>query len=282
LKETIYTAHATARQSVREFFQIAADLPQAFRLGYRLARRNVAAQYRQSVLGLFWTVLPPLANALVWIFLHTQQVVRLEEALPVSYPVFVFTGTLLWQLFSRAILAVLNSPQSNKLLLSKVNFPREALLFSALFEILFNAIITGLIIIIMLLLYGVPLGVHTLLTLFGIVGIILLGMAIGLWLFPLSMLYRDVALGLPIILQFAMYLTPVVYPTPTYTGWAKILQYNPISPVLETTRNWMLNMPAGSPYLSFVLVLSISSFLLLIGIVLYRLSMTIIIERIGS
>lgn len=281
LKEVIYSSHPTTRNPIKVFGQVRKELKEAIQLGYRLASRNITAQYRQSALGLFWAVLPPLLNSLVWIILQSQQVIQFDS-LSVPYPAFVLIGTLLWQLFSKSITLVLNSAQSNKSLLSKINFPREALIFSAIFEILFNAAISLCIIFVALLGFGIPLGWHTLLSLLGVISIIVFGVMLGLLLFPISMLYRDIQLGLPILLQFAMYLTPVIYPTPNYNGWGKLLAYNPVIPLLETTRNWLLGISTQSPYYSFILIISISLVLMLIGIVLYRLSMNIIIERIGS
>jgi len=281
LKEVIYSSRAATRNPFKVFTQVRGELKEATQLGYRLARRNITAQYRQSILGLFWAILPPLVNSLVWIILQSQQVIKFEE-LPVPYPVFVFSGTLLWQLFSKSITLVLSSAQSNKGLLSKINFPREALIFSAIYEILFNAIISLVIIFVALLAFGIPMGWHTLFALFGVLSIVLFGVMLGLWLFPLSMLYRDIQMGLPIVLQFAMYLTPVIYPMPDYSGWGKVLAFNPFTPLLQTTRNWLLGLPAQSQYYGFFIIIGISLVLLMAGLVLYRLAMTIIIERIGS
>lgn len=281
LKEVIYSARAATRNPIKVFGQVRGEWKEAMQLGYRLASRNITAQYRQSILGLFWAVLPPLVNSLVWIILQSQQVLEFK-ALPVPYPVFVFCGTLLWQLFNKSITLVLSSAQSNKGLLSKINFPREALIFSAIYEILFNAIISLVIIFVALLAFGIPMGWHTLFALFGVLSIVLFGVMLGLWLFPLSMLYRDIQMGLPIVLQFAMYLTPVIYPMPDYSGWGKILAFNPFTPLLQTTRNWLLGLPTDTFFYGFLITIGISLAFLMAGLVLYRLAMTIIIERIGS
>lgn len=280
LKETVYSPASASRNPVKVIKEIVLEFKQANSLGWRLASRNIKAQYRQSILGLFWAILPPLATSLVWIILNAQKVVAFE-GLSVPYPVFVFTGTLLWQLFSKSITLVLSSVQSNKSLLSKINFPREALIISAFYEILFHALISLGLILVMLLVYQVPIGIYTLLGMISSLSIILFGITIGLMVFPLSMLYRDIQLGIPIILQFAMYLTPIIYPTPNYSGWAKILAYNPVSPLILTTRNWLLADAQVNPQ-GYLLVLAITLAALILGLVLYRLSMTIIIERIGS
>lgn len=281
LKEVVYSSRAATRNPFKVFAQVRGEIKESVQLGYRLASRNITAQYRQSALGLFWAVLPPLVNSLIWIVLQSQQVVSFK-GLDVPYPVFVFSGTLLWQLFGKSITLVLNSVQSNKSILSKINFPREALIFSAAFEILFNAAISLVIIFIALLAFGIPLGWHTLAALPGIAAIVLFGITLGLLLFPVSMLYKDIQMGLPILLQFAMYLTPVIYPQPQYSGWGKILEFNPFTPLLQTTRNWLLGLPAAPYYSGFFLIIAATLVLLVIGLVLYRLAMTIIIERIGS
>ena len=75
----------------------------------------------------YWTLIIPLANTAVWLFLTSSKVVQVE-ATPVPYPVFVFTGTLLWSILLDALNAPMQQVNANKALLAKINFPREALI----------------------------------------------------------------------------------------------------------------------------------------------------------
>lgn len=71
-------------------------------LTWRLAVRDISAQYRQMQLGLIWAFIIPLATTLTWIFLNGSGVVPVGDT-PIPYPVYVFTGTMLWALFTQAL-----------------------------------------------------------------------------------------------------------------------------------------------------------------------------------
>ncbi|MFN3917679.1 MAG: ABC transporter permease [Flavobacteriales bacterium] len=280
LKETRYTAKGR-QNSLKMLQAIAADVPQAHALGYRLAQRNIKAKYRQSFLGVLWAVFPPLATSLVWIILRGQGVVSFGET-GVSYSVFVLTGTFLWQVFSISITTFLNAINSNKSLLTKINFPREALFYSAVYEILFNALFSFFVVVIAMFAFGVAPGVNILYFLACLPLLILLGLVIGLLLLPVATLFSDVIFGLPVVLQFAMYLTPVVYPQPVYQGLGKILDLNPVTPLLNGARSGLLgvgDLPEWSVLLLFSAVLFV---LFVFGLVLMRIAMEILIERMGS
>ncbi|MEB3354913.1 MAG: ABC transporter permease [Cyanobacteriota bacterium] len=91
-------------------------------LSWRLAVRDTSAQYRQSALRVLWALIIPLANTAVWLFLTGSKVV-LVAATAIPYPVFVFTGTLLWSILIDALNAPLQQVNANKALLAKINYP---------------------------------------------------------------------------------------------------------------------------------------------------------------
>jgi len=256
-------------------------IPKSNSLGYRLASRNINARYRQSLLGLAWAIFPPLITALVWVILNDQKVVSFE-GLGVPYPVFVLTGTMLWQIFSFSVQVPLQSIQTNKSILVKINFPREAIFISALYEVGFNAMISLGLLTIILIYFGVVPGIYFVLFFLGITVLMLLGLMFSLLLMPLALLYRDIALGIPIVLQFALYLTPVIYPQPRFEGLGKLLYLNPVSPILTNSRIWLLGLQQEVAWKPFI-ILSIAVFILVIlGMVLQRKALNILKERMGS
>src|SRR6187399_3017199 len=145
----------TLKKIVREF-------PVAHALGFRFAERNIRARYRQSLLGILWALVPPLATAAIWIFLNQKNIMTLNHT-GSNYPLFVITGTMLWSVFSTAVTMPIQTIQANAPILVKINFPREALFITAFYEILFNAIIALVIIVAELIIFKVPLTTSTLL-----------------------------------------------------------------------------------------------------------------------
>ena len=103
----------------REMLQ---DLWAGRELAWRLAVRDISAQYRQSALGVLWALINPLTTTAVWLFLSTSRLGQVAET-GIPYPVFVFTGTLLWSILIDAFNAPLGQVNANRALLAKINFP---------------------------------------------------------------------------------------------------------------------------------------------------------------
>lgn len=279
-KITIYSPESGIRNPLKLWLDMISDLKEAHFLGTRLAKRNIKAMYRQSMLGYFWSVIPPLITSFVWIFLNSQSVINIAVT-EVPYPLFVLTGTMLWQIFAESMTAPLKGVVSGKSMLSKINFPRESLILSSIYEVLFNTLIKiGLLVLIFTYYQYLP-GINVVFSLLGILTLLILGSTIGLLLTPLGMLYDDVNRGITIVLQFAIYLTPVIYPAPVSGLAAKLMKFNPVAPLLTTTRNLLLDSPIMD--ISGFIIISITSVVLfLFGLFFYRMAMPILIERIGS
>ena len=264
----------TLKKIVREF-------PVAHALGFRFAERNIRARYRQSVLGVLWAIVPPLATAAIWIFLNQKNIVTLNHT-GSNYPLFVITGTMLWSVFSTAVIMPIQTIQANAPILVKINFPRESLIITAFYEIAFSALISLLIIVAELVIFEVPLSLNTLLFFPAMLVLILLGMCFGLMVLPLALLYKDVQFALPTFLQLAMYATPVVYATTDFSGFSKILAFNPVSPVLTSGRDWLLGVNFIPTIGPLILITVVSILILIMGMVLQRIAMEILIERMGT
>jgi lipopolysaccharide transport system permease protein len=256
------------------------DLWDGRELAWRLAVRDISAQYRQSALGVLWALIIPLANTSVWLFLTGSNVVQVA-ATAIPYPVFVFTGTLLWSILIDALNAPLLQVNANKALLAKINFPREALILSGIVQTAFNGAIKLGILLLVLPFLGVHPGWGGLLIPVGLLSLVLTGTAVGLLLTPLGVLYGDIGRGIPLITQFLMYLSPVVFPLAT-TGWTgQLMRLNPLTPLILNSRAWFTGQP---PQLLAEWTLSVggSAVLLLLVWMVYRLAMPILIERMSA
>ena len=257
-----------------------ADLAASRELSWRLAVRDICAHYRQAFLGILLAFILPLANTLTWIFLNSTGIVAVREtALP--YTVYVFTGTMLWAILMDAMNAPLQQINAARGMLSKLNFPREALIVSGIYKVIFNATIKIILLLGTLFIMGIYPGWSLLLFPLGVLSLVLIGTSIGLLILPVGILYTDIGRALPVLMQFMMYVTPVVFPMPK-EGWtANLFRINPFTPIILTTRNWLTNFtPEYLDY--FVLVNVIAILLFLFVLVIYRLSMPILIERMSS
>lgn len=279
-KVTIYSPDSGIRQPAKLVRDMISDLKEAHELGIRLAKRNIKALYRQSVLGYLWTVIPPLVTSMVWIFLNSQNVVSIPST-DAPYPIFVFVGTMLWQIFAESVSAPLKGVTSGKSMLAKINFPRESLVLTGIYEVLFNTMIKSGLIVLIFLYYGYMPGVSALFAIVGILVLIIFGSMIGLLLTPVGMLYTDINRGITIVLQFAIYLTPVIYAAPKSGLAGQLMKFNPVAPLLTTTRDMLLNTPTAGID-SFIIIAVTSIVLFVVGLFFFRIAMPIVIERVGG
>lgn len=277
---TIYTPESSLRHPIRMLGEMFGDLMASRELAWRLAVRDISAQYRQTALGFLWAIIVPLANTVAWLFLNSSGIISVGETV-LPYALYVFTGTMLWAIFMDALNAPLQLTAAAKPMLAKINFPREALLVSGIYQTSFNAGIKIGLMLVALVLFGVNPGWGLILFPLGIVSLILSGTALGLLLTPVGMLYTDIGKAIPLLMQFLMYLTPVVFPMPT-RGWAAtIFELNPLTPLILTTRGWLTGFP--SEYLGYFLVINAAMLLFLFLVwIIYRLAMPILIERMSG
>ncbi len=246
-------------------------------LARQLAERDIKAQYRQSYLGIIWAFITPLATAAVWVFLNMSGTIRVTDT-GIPYPVYAFSGTLLWSIITEAINTPTASTNSSRGLLSKINFPKEALIISGIYKLLFNSSVKILLLIAFVVLFGLGFHWSLLLLPFVILGAVLFGITIGLFLTPISMLYKDVGKIVSMGFSFLMYITPVVYAIPDSGIMRTIMLINPFTPVILTGRDLLTgSQPEYLTYYLIVLAACIPLFF--IALMMYRVSIPILVER---
>ncbi|WP_410004664.1 ABC transporter permease [Aequorivita nionensis] len=249
-------------------------------LSFQLAKRDIQAQYRQSYLGIIWAFVTPLTTAFVWIFLNSSGTIRVTDT-GIPYPVYAFSGTLLWSIVKEAINSPINSTSGAKSILSKINFPKEALIVAGVYKLLFNSSIKILLLVVFIFFYGV--GFHWSLLLFPVamLGGVLFGTTLGLFVTPLGMLYKDIGRLISFGLGFLMYVTPVVYAIPKNGIMKTVMELNPFTPIILTARDLAVGMPPM--YLTyFLIVIACSVPLFFIALLFYRISIPILVERMSA
>ncbi|MFT4800826.1 MAG: lipopolysaccharide transport system permease protein [Flavobacteriaceae bacterium] len=249
-------------------------------LAKQLAVRDISAQYRQSFLGVLWAFITPLTTAFVWILLSATGTIRLSDT-GIPYPVYVFSGTLIWSIITEAINTPTITTNAAKGMMTKINFPKEALIISGIYKLLFNSSIKIGILLILVFLYGVGFHWSLFLLPLAILGAILFGTTIGLFISPIGMLYSDIAKIISLTLRLLMYITPVVYVIPKEGVMKTIMQWNPFTPLILTTRDFIIGAsPEYITYYLWIMVVCIPLFFL--GLIFYRISIPILVERMSA
>lgn len=246
-------------------------------LATQLAERDIKAQYRQSYLGIIWAFITPLATAVVWIFLNISGTIKISDT-GMPYPVYAFSGTLIWSIITSAINTPTQSTNGARGLLSKINFPKEALVLSGILKLLFESSIKIILLLLFVFLLGIGFNWSLFLLPLVILGSIMFGVTIGLFLTPVSMLYTDISRIISMGFSFLMYITPVVYSIPGEGLMKTVMEINPFTPIILTSRDFITgNSPEFLSYYLWILAVTVPFFLL--GLVFYRISIPIIVER---
>jgi lipopolysaccharide transport system permease protein len=176
-----------------------------------LVRRNYQLRYRQSLVGLAWALVPPLAALGVGTVLFG--VIFGVDTGRTSYPVFTMAALVPWTFFANSITQGVPSLVSNLNMVTRLSFPRAAIPLSMVGISLLDLAVAALALVVLALTLGeglAPAG-----ALWGPVLILVeLPLAIGLVLLgsALNVFARDVRLAVPLLVQFWLFLTPVLYP----------------------------------------------------------------------
>lgn len=277
---TIYTAQSEVCHPIQLLRNMARDFYLGRDLAWRLFLRNLRGLYRQTLFGLFWVLIPPLANTAIWIFLRNAGI--LDTGITAIHPtVYILTGMILWQGFVDAFRMPLDLMDKNRSMVSKLNFPRESLLLVGFAEVLFDMAIRFLLLLPILFIFGVSLYTSLLWAPVAILALTLLGMSLGLILMPLDSLYQDVGRFATIAIPFWMIITPIIYPPREDFPGSLLNWANPASPFLLVARDWIL-FGTTSHWQVGLIFAAILIPLLLLGMVLYRISIPVLVERMNA
>ena len=273
----VYTPESPIRHPITLIREALHELRIARGLAWRLAARDISAQYRQTFLGYLWTLLPSLMITFVWVALEHASVVQVSTG-TVPYAVFALSGVIYWSLFLDSLNAPLNQLSANKSMIVRVQFPPEALLVSGVIQVAFSFAIKFALLLVMAAALSAPLQWTAPLVVIPTAAFIAFGTVIGTFLAPLGALYKDVQQGLTAIVMPLMFLTPVIYPTAPVGVAATIMKYNPLTPIFGLMR-YLLFGDGSVPYTGFGIVFGGTLLVAALGWPLFRLVMPLLIER---
>ncbi|MGW8318110.1 MAG: ABC transporter permease [Candidatus Promineifilaceae bacterium] len=174
-----------------------------------LVRRDLKVRYRNSVLGVLWSLLNPLLMMLVFSLIFAKLIPREDIR---QYAVFFLVGLLPWNFFSGSLLGGTTSISENSSLVKKVYFPRELLPTASIFSNLVNFLIAFLVLLVLLFVSGLGLTVHALWLPPLLITQILFTLGLVLLFSSLNVFYRDIIMILDVILLAWFFLTPIIYP----------------------------------------------------------------------
>jgi lipopolysaccharide transport system permease protein len=225
-----------------------------------LALRNIKVRYRQTVLGVGWAILQPLAGVAIFTVVMGRLANVPSEGIP--YPVFAYGGLAVWMYFANGASTAAESLAQYRELVTKVYFPRLLAPLAAIMPGLIDLGISIVAVGVFMALFGVTPGWAIVLLPLWIVAAIGTTFGVGVWLSALNARYRDVRNALAFLLQIWLFATPVAYPSSlVHGGWRFLLYVNPVTGVVEGFR-WSL---IGAPRPGLAALVSLASALLVLA-----------------
>ncbi|HEY9005082.1 ABC transporter permease [Ohtaekwangia sp.] len=181
-------------------------------LFYFFTWRDIKVKYKQTVLGVFWVMLQPLFMMLIFTFFFGQMFEVGSDSIP--YPVFAFSGLLLWNFFSASVTNSGNSMVLNAPIIKKIYFPRLIIPLSSILASLIDLVVSLFLFVIFIFFFPVTIDIVNLILFWPLAFLLAFVGAVGLgcWLSALMVKYRDFRFVVPFMIQIGFFVTPVVYP----------------------------------------------------------------------
>ena len=211
-------------------------------LVFILARRDIVAVYKQTILGPLWFLVSPVLTVVVYMFVFGSIAGISTDGMPQA--VFYLGGITLWNYFSSCFTATANTFTANAQIFGKVYFPRIVAPMANVLSNMVKLFIQMLVFVGVLTYY---LGqndatIHLTEEIYLLPVLILmmagLSLGIGIIISSLTTKYRDFKNFIGFGISLLMYASPVIYPISAVKdkGYGALLAYNPIAPIIETFR----------------------------------------------
>ena len=235
---------------------------------YFLVWRDLKVHYKQTALGVAWVVLQPLVATLIFTAIFGYFVRLPSGDLP--YPVFAFSGFLLWGYFAGVLTRSGTSLVANAHLITKVFFPRLVAPLAGTLNGLIDLLVGMVVLLVLMPFFGVFPSLTILAAPLFVMLALVSGLGVSLWLSALDVKYRDVKHVLPFLVQVWMYASPVIYPTTMIPpSLQPVFALNPMVGAVEGFR-WSLTGRGDPPLLLAAVSLVVGLLFLASGAMFFR------------
>jgi len=211
------------------------DLWRYRELFYFLAWRDLLVRYKQTVVGVAWSLIRPLLTMTILTIVFGKLGKLPSGGVP--YPLLVFCGILPWQFFATALAESGNSLVANSNLISKVYFPRLIVPASSVITSLVDFMISATFMVSLMIWYQYPPSINLIYIPFFFIMAFAASFGVGVWIAALMVKYRDFRFIVPFIVQFGLYLSPVAFLSSVVPEQYRLLySINPIVGIIDGFR----------------------------------------------
>jgi homopolymeric O-antigen transport system permease protein len=235
-----------------------------------LAWRDVAVRYKQTVIGVAWSIVRPVLTMVIFTIVFGR-LARLAGETATPYPILVFAGTLPWFLFSTILTQASDSLVSNSGLIGKVYFPRLIIPGSSAVVALVEFSINLLILAAVMTWYTFAPSWQLVFLPGFVILAVLAAMGPALLLSSLNVKYRDFRVIIPFIVQFGLYVSPVGFSSNVVPSqWRLWYSLNPMVGIIDGFRWCILGGDSPLYVPGFLLSLGVVTVFLWCGIAYFR------------
>ena len=205
-----------------------------------LVQRDLTVRYRQTLLGIAWAILQPLALMLIFTLVFSRFGKVSSDGLP--YPVFSYSGLVPWTFFATGLSLAANSLSANINLVKKIYFPREIFPLAAITGCFMDLLIAGSLVAGLLAWYRIPVGPQLVWLPWLIAVEVGFLASVALLVSALNVFYRDVKYVVPLLVQLGLFVTPVIYsPSMVPAHLRPFYMLNPMAVVIDGVRRVVLH-----------------------------------------
>lgn len=206
-----------------------------------LVKTDFKLRYQGSVLGYFWAVLRPLLMFAI-LYVVFAKLLRIGSDIP-HYPVYLLTGTILWNFFTECTGQGIQAIVLRGDLLRKISFPKYIIVVSATATALINLAINLCVLVFFALLNGVTPSWSWLLVPLLVFELYAFALGISFLLGAINVKYRDITSIWDVLTQALFYAVPIIYPLTMVLDSgsygliaSQIILLNPIAQVIQDVR----------------------------------------------
>lgn len=245
------------------------DLWRYRELFFFFAWRDMLVRYKQTVVGISWSLIRPLLTMAVLTIVFGKFGKMPSGGVP--YPLMVFCGMLPWLFFSTALMESGNSLVTNANMIAKVYFPRMTITVSSVMTSLIDFLISSMFLVALMLWYRVSPPYEIFFLPFFVLLMVASSLGVGMWIAALMVEYRDFRFIVPFIVQFGLYISPVGFQSGVVPDkYRLIYALNPMVGIIDGFRWCLLNTAAGIYWPEIAISVIDVTFLLLSGIWYFR------------
>lgn len=197
--------------------------------------RDIKVKYSQTRLRSLWFVFHPIIHASLYVFFF-QYLFKIDSS-QISYPLYVLSGLIVWNLFSNSMSQGLSGLSESSSIIRKIYFPRLIIPISKSIVVTMEIFASFILLCLLMLFFKEPISLKILLVPFIVFFLLLFSIAVSIWIGAFSFKNRDILQALPYAINILIWFTPVFIPIATYPDFLKTLLYfNPIAGLLDAWR----------------------------------------------